>query len=79
MTHELDIPDFLKATPENTAAARKAWKAKKLGKKKAIKRRPFHLPKTMEPAGLALLKQIEADKAAKREARFAMLKSRNRR
>jgi hypothetical protein len=76
---DLDIPDFLRATPENTAAARAAWKETKPKKRSKQKNRHrFDLPKTIDPTGLALLKQIEQEKKAKQKARFESLRARRR-
>lgn len=77
--NDLTIPDFLKATPENTAEARELWKqlykGKAVAKKRKAKRQRFDLPKTIEPAGLALLKKIEREKEEKKQARFAALRA----
>ena len=74
-TDGLDIPDFLRRQPGEAPAPRIREPKIKVRKTKArAKKHPFHLPKNMEPAGWALLKQIEAEKKAKRDARFAMLR-----
>ena len=71
----LDIPDFLRATPENTAASRAAWKKPPKQRRPAkVKTKAFHLPKTMEPEAWALLRRIEKEKAEKQKARLAALK-----
>lgn len=75
MTEMPDIPDFLRVTADTPRAP---WKAKAKRKTRTSGRRPFHLPKTIEPAGLELLKQIECERQEKTKARLAMLKTRRR-
>ena len=67
----LDIPDFLRRQPGDPKVK---WKPAKKVKERKAKRHPFNLPRTMESASWALLKQIEAEKKAKRDARFAALR-----
>jgi hypothetical protein len=70
MTEMPDIPDFLKVA--NRVAPANPVKLAQT-RRKAERKRPFHLPKTIEPAGLQLLKQIEDEKKRKREERFRNL------
>jgi len=70
-----DIPDFLRVTAETPRAA---WTPPKKKRSARAKRHPFHLPVNIEPAGLALLKEIEREKKQKMVARFAALRERKR-
>lgn len=76
MDDNLDIPDFLKRTGDTpTSHAPHRRRVPKIKMPKAHKAKPW-LPKTMEPEAWALLRQIEADKKRKMQARFAKLKER---
>lgn len=65
----LDIPAFLRIPQAERAAA---WKGRKLTKQGAGFKAPTS--KVEEAATRALRKQVEAEQAAKREARFAALR-----
>lgn len=70
----LDIPDFLRLTPE----ARKAVWARNPPKSQwsgTSVKRPFHIPKGVEPEGLKLFEEEECEKARKKTERLAVLKA----
>lgn len=71
----LDIPEFLKIS----AADRKAgWKGVKLTSTETkVKGVNYALPKTMGPEAIAMVKQLEKDKAAKTKAKFAALREKH--
>lgn len=62
------IPDFLRATGPST------MKVELKVRKRKVKRQRFDLPANIEPAGLALLRQIEQQKKERQKARLAALK-----
>jgi hypothetical protein len=63
-----DLPDFLRIPQDER---REAWKGRKLTKQGAGFKAPTS--KTEEAATRQLRKEVEAQAAAKREARFAAL------
>jgi hypothetical protein len=68
----LDLPEFLKISRADRKAA---WKGVKLTSTETkVRGVNYALPKTLDPGSLALLKSIEADKAAKTKAKFAALR-----
>ena len=70
-----ELPDFLKLAPEQRAAAwRKAPEPRQV--RGAKQKYSMSLPREIEPAGLVLLREIEAQKRARQEARFAELRAR---
>jgi len=71
---DLGIPDFLRISPEERKAAWKRNPPKSLRDHKGQKR-PFHLPKTIEPAGLKLLKEAEREAERKKAERLEALKA----
>lgn len=71
-----EIPAFLRLTKEQRAAA---WKGRTLTAVKAAplprKRRiPWHLPRTIDAVGFAILKQQERARKERQAARLAALK-----
>lgn len=77
-----DIPDFLRA--ENSAKAKltpeqEEWLKDWLGRVRPSRRcrQRFDLPKNIEPAGRALLKQIEKDKKERQRERIKELRERH--
>lgn len=74
-----DIPAFLRV--ENRTELTEEQQAR-LDERMAKVRPPrrtrhdFNVPKNIEPAGRALLREIQKEKAAKQAARLAMLKER---
>jgi hypothetical protein len=60
------IPDFL---IRRVGEPRTPWTPTVRKTTRKPKRRPFHLPANIEPAGLAMLKEIEREKKAKAKAR----------
>lgn len=77
----LGIPDFLRLTPEErkaawarNPAAHAAPSPKSLWSGTSVKR-PFHIPKGVEPEGLKLFEEEECEKARKKTERLAVLKA----
>lgn len=70
----LDIPDFLRLSPEERKAAWARNPPKSLWSGKGTKR-PFHIPKGVEPEGLKLFEEEEREKALKKTERLAALKA----
>lgn len=69
-----DIPEFLRIPAE---IRRAAWKDRRLTTvKTARKRRAWHLPKTIDAVGLALLHQQQREAKERKQARLAALKNR---
>ena len=70
-----DIPQFLRLSKEARAAA---WKGKRPTAASAPKRKrnDWRLPSTIDATGLALLRQIEKDKATAVKARLTALRKR---
>ena len=69
-----ELPDFLKLAPEQRASA---WRNIKPRQVRGAKQKySMSLPREIEPAGLVLLREIEAQKRARQEARFAELRAR---
>lgn len=75
MTHPLDIPDFLRRTPERQAEINASWKGKRL---RSVGAGSFDLKpkKVLDPDVKAFLREQEKREKAKRDARFAMLRER---
>jgi hypothetical protein len=73
-----DIPDFLRV--ENRAQLRALplpqWFVDALKRPRVGRRARHDLPRSVEPAGLKLLKEIERERDEKQKARFAVLKER---
>lgn len=75
------LPDFLRAenrvplTPEQEAEYA-AWQRQHRSHRRERKRHRFDLPREMDATAWALLRQQEADRAAKQKARLAALKER---
>jgi hypothetical protein len=67
-----DIPDFLLAA--NRTPAPPGWKPRTPRRDPRRKRAPFNLPKTMDAAAWAMLREIEREREAKKKARLAALK-----
>lgn len=70
----LGIPDFLRLTPEERKAAWARNPPKSLWRGTGAKR-PFHIPKGVEPEGLKLFEEEECEKARKKTERLAVLKA----
>lgn len=67
-----DIPDFLLAA--NRTPAPPGWKPIKPRRDPRRKRAPFNLPKTMDAAAWALLRELEREREDKKKARLTALK-----
>jgi hypothetical protein len=68
--HPLDIPDFLRRTP---GERQDRWDVKTV-KEVPEARHPWHLPKNMDAACWALVREAERAKEAKKQAGLAALK-----
>jgi hypothetical protein len=75
MSDPFEIPAWLRLTAEERAAA---WSDRKLtnGQRAAgrIKQHRWDLPRTIDGAGIALLKQIERDRNQRQRERLAKLR-----
>ena len=76
-----DIPDFLRVENRKNLAPEAAAgvSARQPAPARRCRRQRHDLPKTMEPASWALLKQIERDKREKLAAKFKALRERAKR
>jgi hypothetical protein len=77
MDDGLDIPDFLRAEVTALLPKPQTRDGVKIRRPRHAKKHRFDLPLNVEPAGWALLKKIEAEKAEKKAARFKMLRERH--
>ncbi len=79
-----DIPEFLKVanrkplSAEDAERVKAAMAATKPPCRRRSRRQRFDLPRSIEPVGAALLKQIEQTKAEKQKAKFRALRERSR-
>jgi len=69
----LDLPPYLRIPQEVRDAA---WTGKKIARKVKESKKISRRPKSIEPAGLKLEREIAAEKKAKQKARLAALKKR---
>ncbi len=78
MTDMPDIPEFLLVKNRVAGVPDPDWikNAKRAERKR---QRDFTMPKSIEPAGLQLQKQIERERDAAQKARFAALRERSNR
>ena len=67
------IPEFLRLTAQERQAA---WKGRKLTTVRASKHRAWHLPKTLDATGLAILRPQDREAKERKKARLAGLKNR---